>query len=135
MTEERFTIPAEYLIYKVGILKKALFIILALSFASLFFLKSFSLGFFVGALISMANFSLLSKYILKMRDLMRDFSIIRAKRFIVVRFLIMYFIMGLALFIGATKGIDAFLGTALGLLVIKFTIFIDGILAKYVKSS
>lgn len=124
-------IPVEYLVYRINIFKKSLFIILAVSFLSLFFSKELSLGFFVGGLISMANFSLLSKYILRMRD----FPLGKAKRFIISRFLIIYLIMGLALFIGTTKGVLPFAGTALGLLTIKFAIFIDGVFSKYVKSS
>ena len=126
--------PTEYLVYRINIMKKALFIILAVSFATLFFSKGFSLGFFVGGLIAMANFLLLSRYILKMKEMMKDFSLVKARRFIVGKFLIMYLIMAIALFIGARKGMVVFAGTALGLLVVKFTIFLEGLIVKYVKS-
>ena len=124
-------IPFEFLFYKLTIMKRTLFIILAVSFVTLFLSKEFSLGFFVGGLIAMANFSLLAKYILKMREL----SVNKAKRFIVSRFFIIYLIMAAALFIGATKGMAVFFGVAAGLLTVKFAIYINGIFAKHVKPS
>ena len=123
-------IPSQYLAYKIKIMKKAFLVIFALSFATLLFSKEFSFGFFVGGFISVANFLLLWKNILKMRE----FSLNKAKRFIISKFLVMYFIMGLALFIGITKGVLAFAGVATGLLVIKFAIFIDGMFVRYEPS-
>lgn len=122
-------IPVEYLIYKINIMKKAFLIIASVSLLMLFFSRKFSLGFFVGGLISMANFSLLAGYIAKMRS----FALNRAKRYIISKFLVMYLVMAITLFIGATKGMVVFAGTALGLLVIKMAIFSDGALVKYAK--
>lgn len=122
-------IPLEYLIYRINILKKAVFIILAISLAGLFFSRKFSVGFLVGGAIAMMNFSLLARHIAAMRD----FALKKAKRYIMGKFLVMYIIMALFLFVAITKGVHVFIGTALGLLVIKFTIFMDGALVKYAK--
>ena len=117
------SIPVEYVICKINILKKAVIAALAVLIVSLFFDRGFSLGFFMGGCVALANFSLLSKYILQMREL----SIKKAQRFIVSKFLFMYLIMGAALFIGKTKGLETFLGVAAGLLIIKIAIFLDGL--------
>ena len=122
-------IPIEYLIYRINILKKTLFIMLAISLVGLFFSRKFSTGFFVGSALAMMNFSLLAGAIARMRDL----SIKSARRYIIGKFLIMYAVMALFLFIAMMKGIPAFIGTALGLLSVKVTIFLDGALAKYAK--
>jgi len=123
-------IPIEYLVYKVTILKKALLIVATATLTGLFFDKGFSAGFLVGGLISMANFSLLARHIARMRG----FSIGRAKRYIIGKFLAMYVIMAATLFIAATKGMTVFAGAAVGLFAIKFAIFIDGIFIKHAKS-
>jgi len=122
--------PPEYMIYKINIMKKSLFLVLAGSFASLFFSRQFSLGFFVGGAVSVANFSLLAGYILRMRGL----SSRKARGFIVSRFLVMYLIMAVTLFIGITKGLVVFTAAALGLLAVKFAIFLNGIPKRYVES-
>ena len=124
-------IPTEYTVYKIAILKKSLLITFITCFIAFFFSRNFFLGFFIGGLLSMANFSLLAKHIIKMRN----FSVNKAKRYIVGKFLIIYFIMGLALFIGATKGMLVFAATALGLIVIKIAIFLDRTVIKHAKPS
>ena len=74
----------------------------------------------------MANFSLLAKYILKMRGLFAG----KAKRYIIGKFLILYLAMAATLVIGATKGMATFAGCSLGLLVIKGAIFSEAIRFK-----
>ena len=88
-------IPLEYLIYRINILKKAVFIILAVSLGGLFFSRKFSIGFLVGGAIAMMNFSFLAKDIAAMRD----FTLKKAKRYIISKFLIMYLVMALFLFV------------------------------------
>ena len=117
------SVPAEYVICKINILKKGAIVMFGVLILSLFFDRGFSLGFFMGGCIALANFSLLSKHILQMRE----FSIKKAQRFIVAKFLLMYLIMGLALFIGRTKGLPTFFGVAAGLLVIKIAIFLNSL--------
>jgi hypothetical protein len=120
-------IPVEYVIYRISILKRAVVTIAVVSVAMLFFMKGCALGFFVGGLIAMANFSLLSKYVVEMRN----FPVARAKRYIIGKFLIQYLVMAVTLFIGATKGITVFAGTALGLLVIKAVIFQEAVFTRH----
>jgi|GEM_PF-3220434 len=127
---ERREIPIEYLVYRVNILKKAIFIMLIISLAAGFFSRKFSIGFLMGGAVAMMNFSLLAGHIATMKGLAGK----RAKSYIMGRFLVMYAVMALFLFVAITKGMYVFAGTALGLLVIKFAIFIDGILIKYAKS-
>ena len=113
--------PLEYIVYKISILKKAMILLLSILIPSVFFNKGFALGFFMGGCISLANFSLLSKYILEMKDL----AVRKAQRFIVLRFLGMYLIMAVVLVIGINKGLVTFFGVAAGLLIIKFAIFLS----------
>lgn len=123
------SIPVEYLAYKITILKKTLLTVLAVSAAALFFSRKFSLGFFVGGAIAMANFSLFAKYIEEMRNL----TLRAAKKYIMARFLLIYLVMAAALFVAASKGMLVFAATALGLLAVKASIFLDGVLGKNVK--
>jgi len=122
-------VPVEYLIYRINILKKTLFIVLAVSLSGLFFSRKFSTGFFVGGALAMMNFSLLAGAVAKMRD----FSVKSAKRYVISKFLIMYAIMALFLFIAIMKGLPAFIGTAIGLLSVKAAIFFDGVRVKHAK--
>ncbi len=114
-------IPLEYLIYRINILKKTLFITLAISLAGLFFSRKFSTGFFVGGALAMMNFSLLAGHIARMRD----FPVKAARRYIIGKFLIMYAVMAVFLFIAIMKGMPVFIGMATGLLSVKFAIFLD----------
>jgi len=115
-------IPAEYLIFKINILKRIFLVTLAVSLgAMLFGQKGFALGFCVGGLLSIAIFSLFYKYVLAIRGLEPP----ARKRFIVTKALLIYFLMGLALFIGIKKGITVFLGTATGLFSMKLAVFIQ----------
>jgi len=116
------SVPAEYLVFKVNIYKKVLFITLAASLAALLLgQRGFATGFFIGGLLSMAIFSLLYKYVLALRNL----ALPRRKRFIMPRALLIYAIMGVALAIGIKKGIPVFIGTAAGLLSLKIAVFIQ----------
>ncbi len=130
-TYEAKNIPIEYLIYKITIMKKSVFIMGVVCIGSILISKEFSFGFLVGGLLSIANFSLLAKHILKMREL----PVKNAKRYIITKFLLIYFIAAVALFIAATKGMGVFAGTAVGLITTKFAIFIDNMIGKNAKRS
>ena len=119
-------VPLEYLIYKINILKKCLLFMAIGIVVGLFWNRNFSFGFFVGSFIAMANFSLLSKYVLKMREM----SIKAAQRFIILRFLLMYMIMAVALFSAVKKDVMAFLAVALGLVIVKVAIFVDNFISR-----
>lgn len=117
------SIPIEYLVFKVHILKRCGLIILFVSVISLLFKQgSFALGCFFGGLISILIFSLLYKYVLTVRGL----PLPQRKKFFIPRALLVYTIMGLTLFIAIKKGLPVFLGTATGLLSLKIAIFIEG---------
>jgi len=116
--------PLEYIVYKINILKKAIVLISLVVVAAIFFNKGFSLGFFIGGFLSLANFSLLSKHILQIRS----FSVRKAQTFIILRFLLMYLIMASALVIGIHKGLATFFGVASGLLTIKICIFLENLI-------
>jgi len=118
--------PVEYLIYKINILKKCLLLMAIGIVVGLFWNRNFSFGFFVGSFIAMANFSLLSKYVLRMREM----PIKAAQRFIILRFLLMYVIMAAALFSAVKKDVTAFLAVALGLLIVKVVIFVDNFISR-----
>ncbi|MBL7197308.1 MAG: ATP synthase subunit I [Candidatus Omnitrophica bacterium] len=118
--------PVEYLIYKINILKKCLLFMVIGIIVGLFWDKNFSFGFFVGSFIAIANFSLLSKYVLQMRDM----SIKAAQRFIILRFLLMYVIMAVVLFSAVKKDMITFLAVALGLIIVKVVIFVDNFTKK-----
>jgi hypothetical protein len=90
-----------------------------------FWSKNFSWGFFLGSFISLANFSLLSKYVLKMKQM----PIKAAQRFIISRFLLMYVIMAAALFAAVKKGLISFLAVALGLILVKIVIYLDNFIS------
>jgi len=116
------SVPTEYLIFKMNILKKIFLLTGPICIiTALIGYKGFSLGFLVGGLLSMAIFSLMYKYVLSMKGLPSS----RRRIFIVPRSLIMYFLMGAALFIGIKKGIPVFLGTLTGLLSLKAAIYIQ----------
>ena len=119
-------VPVEYLIYKINILKKCLLLMAIGIVVGLFWNRNFSFGFFVGSFIAMANFSLLSKYVLKMREM----SIKAAQRFIILRFLLMYVIMAAALFSAVKKDVVVFLAVALGLVIVKVVIFVDNFISR-----
>lgn len=119
-------IPVEYLIYKINILKKCLLLMAIGIVVGLFWNRNFSFGFFVGSFIAMANFSLLSKYVLRMREM----PIKAAQRFIILRFLLMYMIMAAALFSAVKKDVTVFLAVALGLLIVKAVIFVDNFISR-----
>jgi len=118
--------PVEYLIYKINILKKCLLLMAIGIVVGLFWNRNFSFGFFVGSFIAMANFSLLSKYVLRMREM----PIKAAQRFIILRFLLMYVIMAAALFSAVKKDVTVFLAVALGLLIVKAVIFVDNFISR-----
>jgi len=118
--------PVEYLIYKINILKKCLLLMAIGIVVGLFWNRNFSFGFFVGSFIAMANFSLLSKYVLRMREM----PIKAAQRFIILRFLLMYMIMAAALFSAVKKDVTVFLAVALGLLIVKVVIFVDNFISR-----
>lgn len=116
------SIPIEYLLFKISILKKCSVIILLISAISILFKQGgFALGCFIGGFISIFIFLLLYKYVLVLKDL----SPPQRKKFFIPRSLLIYAIMGLTLFIAIKKGIPVFLGTALGLLSLKLAIFTE----------
>jgi len=121
-------IPEEYFIFKISVLKKILIITLVISTTALVLAqKGFALGFLTGGLLSGAIFSLLYKYVLQIRN----FSVSKRKRFLLLRSFAIYAIMALALLIGIKKGIPAFLGTALGLLSLKAAVFMQAFGEKH----
>lgn len=123
--------PAEYLIFKINVLKRLFLLIPGVSISALLFgQREFALGFFIGGALSMAIFSLLYKYVLETRN----FSAQRRKKFIISRSLLIYAIMGIALLIGIKKGIPAFLGTAAGLLSLKIAVFIQAFREKHASA-
>jgi len=114
--------PQELLIFKITILKRCLLIIsFACLAAFIFRQRDFAFGFLVGGLISMAVFSLLYKYVLAARS----FSPLKRKKYLIPKALLIYVIMGAALFIAVKKGLPVFLGTAAGLLCLKAAIFAE----------
>lgn len=115
-------IPVDYLIFKIKILKR-LVIGTAVIGTSSFFLgyKGFCLGYIVGNLVAGAVFSLLYKYVL----LIRDFGSLKRKRFLIIKALTLYFIMAITLFIAIKKGLDVFLGAALGIISLKLIMFLE----------
>ena len=123
--------PIEYVVFKISILKRALILLLPLLIVSVFLSRGFALGFLMGGLISLANFSLLSKYILEMKDL----TIKKAQRFIILRFLGMYLIMAAVLVIGITKSLVTFFGVALGLFLVKIVIFLERLIKRDVAGN
>ena len=115
-------IPANYYIFKINILKKIFLIILGISLIALpLGQKGFFFGFLIGSLLSMAIFLLLYKYVIAINGL----ELAKRKNFLITRSLLIYILMGLALFIGIKKGVPVFLGTAAGLLTLKIAIFIQ----------
>jgi len=116
------SIPANYYIFKINILKKIFLIILGVSLITLpLGQKDFFFGFLIGSLLSTAIFSLLYKYVIAINGLEPT----KRKNFLITRSLLIYILMGLALFIGIKKGVPVFLGTAAGLLTLKMAIFIQ----------
>jgi hypothetical protein len=124
------TVPLDYIVYKITIMRRALFAMIAFCLAAMFFSRGLAAGIVVGGLISIANFSLLAKYIIAMRG----FSVAKAKQYIIGKFLVQYVIMAAALFIAATKGMDVFIGTAVGLLMVKVSLFLEMVVARYAQS-
>jgi len=121
-------VPTEYLVFKINILKKLLIATLFVSLSAfLIGQKGFSLGFIVGGLLAMAIFSLLYKYVLMLRNI----ELSKRKRFIVPRAFILIGIMAFALAIGIKKGVPVFLGTAMGVLLLKIVIFIQAFQEKH----
>ena len=121
-------VPKDYFVFKINVLKKLFLFMLGVCLASLAFgQKEFSLGFFVGGMLSMATFALLYKYVLEMRN----FPASGRKIFIMARSLLIYLIMGLALFIAIKKGIATFLGAAAGFISLKIAIFIQAFQEKH----
>ncbi|MFH1848349.1 MAG: hypothetical protein ABH825_03940 [Candidatus Omnitrophota bacterium] len=121
-------IPAEYLIFKVNILKKTFLIASGVCLTALVFnQRGFALGFFVGGILSILIFSLLYKYVLELNDL----SPSRKRSFLVPRSLLLSAIMGAALFIGIKKGLPVFFGTAAGILSLRISIFSETFKRKY----
>ena len=117
--------------FKINIFKKIiLFIICICSITMLLGYRGFASGFLVGSLVSVAAFSLMYKYVLAMRGL-SDSS---RKRFIIPRSLAIYFLMGIALFIGIKKGIPTFLGTLMGLLSLKAAIYLQSFQEKHAST-
>ena len=123
------SVPLEYIVYKINILKKAIVLISLVGISAIFLNKGFSLGFFIGGFLSLANFSLLSRHILQIRS----FSLRKAQTFIILRFLLMYLIMAAALVIGIHKGLATFFGVAVGLLVIQIIIFLENLKRPFKK--
>jgi len=122
-------VPRDYFVFKINVLKKLLLFTLGVCLASLAFgQKEFSLGFFMGGMLSMATFALLYKYVLQMRN----FSASGRKKFIMARSLLIYLIMGLALFIGIKKGMATFLGVAAGFILLKIAVFMQAFQEKHV---
>lgn len=115
-------IPAEYLIFKINVLKKIFLITIVIPFSALVIgQKAFAMGFCVGGFLSMAIFCLFYKYVLAIRGL--EYPV--RKKFIIAKALLIYFFMGLALFIAIKKGIHVFLGTVTGLFSLKLAVFIQ----------
>jgi hypothetical protein len=122
-------VPEEYFIFKISILKKLILITIGLSTAAFFAgQRGFSAGILVGGLISAAVFSMLYKYVLRVRGI----SPSNKRAFLISRYLLIYGVMALTLLIGIKKGIGVFLGAASGLILLKVVIFWEGSRQKYV---
>jgi hypothetical protein len=86
------------------------------------------LGFLAGSLVSILNFKLLIKSI---KSLNPQHSQRRIKTHFFLQYLIRYGIMGLVLYLALRfKGMQFFIGTAVGLFMIRFSIFVDTFLAR-----
>ncbi|NQT90987.1 MAG: hypothetical protein HQ558_07020 [Candidatus Omnitrophica bacterium] len=116
------SVPVEYLIFKVKILKRSFFIIAIVSVAAFLFRQSgFAFGFLVGGVMSVFIFQLLYKYVLALREI----SAGQRKKFLIPRALLIYLIMGVVLFIAIKKGMPVFIGAAAGLFSLKLVIFAE----------
>ncbi|NQT94885.1 MAG: hypothetical protein HQ572_00390 [Candidatus Omnitrophica bacterium] len=116
------SVPLEYLLFKITIYKRVIFIVATISIVALLLRHGdFALGAVVGGLIAVAIFSLLYKYVLALRNI----QIGQKGRFIIPRALMLYAIIGFTLFIAITKGLPVFLGAAAGIFSLKIAIFLE----------